>query len=89
MTEMSREEKVKNIFCFLAIVFGEDLNLSEKIMKMTPEYLIEKFERYILSPIPESDWGLHPTLRSGVFDIYCKKYKLKITSYSDFVNNNC
>lgn len=89
MTELTKEEKVKNIFCFLAILFGDDLNLSEKIMRMTPEYLIEKFERYVLWPMPASDWGLHPSLRSGIFDKYCKKYKLKITSYSDFINDFC
>lgn len=74
--QMDENEKVKNIFTFLCILFGEDERCFEKIMDFSPKYLIEKFERYILSPIPESNWGMHPSLRTNVFDVYCKKYNL-------------
>jgi hypothetical protein len=87
MSELIKEEKIKNIFTFLTIVFGDDLHLSSKLINMTPDYLIEKFERYVLSHQYEADWGLHPGLRRGVFDKYCIKYKLKITSYDDYEND--
>lgn len=80
---LTKEQKVKNIFCFLAILFGEDINLAQKIMGMSPDYLIEKFERYVLSDRYQADWGLHPSLRRGVFDVYCQKHKLNITSYDE------
>lgn len=85
MNDLTTEERVKNIFVFLSIIFGEDLNLSEKILEMSPEYLIEKFNRYILSSKAESDWGINPSLRLKIFDKYCRRYKLKITSYNDEV----
>ncbi len=83
---MTKAQKVKNIFAFLSIVFGDDLELSSKILKITPDYLIEKFERYVLSNRYEADWGLHPSLRQGIFDRYCIKHKLEITSYDDYEN---
>jgi len=76
---MTEHEKVKNIFAFLSILFGEKYELLSEIMDFRPEYLIEKFERYVLSTRPESDWGLHPSLRRTVFDKYCEKYNLPIT----------
>ena len=78
---MTREEKVKNILAFLSILFGEEYDLSTAIMKMNPDYLIEKFERYCLSDRPESDWGLHPSLRRVFFNKYCDKYDIEITGY--------
>lgn len=77
---MTTEQKVKNIFAFLSILFGEDLELAHKIFEMPPDYLIEKFERYIESPRYEADWGLHPSLRRSVFDRYCEKYALTISA---------
>ena len=76
---MTEIDKVKNIFAFLSILFGDQRELIMPIMEMTPAYIIEKFERYVLSTIPESDWGLHPELRRKVFDRYCEKWKLPIT----------
>jgi hypothetical protein len=83
---LTPEQKVKNIFAFLAIVFGEDLELAEEIMEMRPEYLIEKFDRYVLSDQYQADWGLHPSLRKGIFNRYCIKHKLNIISYEDYEN---
>ncbi len=80
---MTDEEKIKNIFAFLSILFGDDKDCFKKIMDFSPAYLIEKFEAYILSTRSESDWGLHPSLRRRVFNTYCKKYELPITDWSD------
>lgn len=76
---MDDKQKVKNIFAFLSILFGEKNNALVEIMDMPPDYIIEKFERYVLSTRPESDWGLHPSLRRNVFDRYCEKWDLPIT----------
>lgn len=73
---MDKTEKVKNILAFLAILFGEKDDFFEQIMDFTPEYIIEKFERYVLSNNIQSNWGLHPSLRKSVFNRYCSKYKL-------------
>lgn len=77
---LTTEEKVKNIFAFLSILFGENLELSTKILDMPPDYLIEKFERYIESTRYEADSGLHLTLRRSIFDQYCEKYYLTISA---------
>lgn len=77
---MTKEEKVKNILAFISILFGEEYDLVPAIMKMSPDYLIEKFERYVLSDRPQSDWGLHPSLRRNFFNRYLEKYKIDISS---------
>ena len=76
MNKLDKKEKVKNIMAFLSIIFGEDYDFANALFKMHPDYLIEKFDRYVLSDRPESDWGLHPSLRIEFFNEYCDKYKL-------------
>lgn len=73
---MNETEQIKNIIAFLSILFGNSTLWNEEIMKFSPEYLIEKFNRYIISTRPESDWGLHPSLRRMVFDRYCEKHNI-------------
>ena len=46
-------------------------------MNFNPDYLIEKFDRYIKSSRYEAGWGIHPTLRHSTLDQYCAKYKIK------------
>ena len=75
---MTKEEKVKNIFAFLSILFVEKRDCLINILDMTPDYIIEKFERYVISTSPGSSWGLHPSLRKSVFNKYCEKYGLPI-----------
>jgi hypothetical protein len=75
---MTKHEKVANIMAFLTILFGEDSNAWEKIMDFSPEYIIEKFEGYILSTRIEYPWGMHPTLRNGMFYKYVDKWKLEL-----------
>lgn len=49
MNDFTKEDKLKNIFAFLSILFGDDLVLIDKLLKMSPDYLIEKWERYVES----------------------------------------
>lgn len=78
---MTDKDKVKNIMAFLSILFGEKWECMKEIIDMPPDYIIEKFERYVLSTRPGSDWGLHPQLRTQVFDIYCEKWNISKTEY--------
>jgi len=71
--------KVKNIISFFAIIFGEDVDFSDfssRIMSFSPDYLIEKYERYVLSLHDESEWGLHPLLKARITDKYFEKWGL-------------
>lgn len=78
---MTEQQQIKNIIAFLAIFFGESKLWHEEIMKFPPDYLIEKFERYIESDRYGADWGLHPSLRRNVFDVYCEKHKIPHKEY--------
>lgn len=80
---MTKEDQVKNIIAFLSILFGESDVFCNVIMKFPPDYLIEKFNRYILSQRDEHSWGLHPSLRRNVFNEYCIKYGLDTKQYKD------
>ena len=71
---MTDQDKLKNIFAFLSILFGEDVYLSRKLQEMSPSYLIEKWERYVESTTVEHPWGLHPSLRHSFFDRYFNKW---------------
>jgi hypothetical protein len=75
---MTNNEKVANIIAFLSILFGEDCAAYEKIMDLSPEYIIEKFERYVLSSRIEYPWGMHPSLRNQVFQAYVNKWSLEL-----------
>ena len=50
------------------------------IMKFSPDYIIEKFERYVLSTRTECSWGMHPALRSQVFQRYVDKWALELAN---------
>lgn len=82
---MNKDQKVNNILSFLAIVFGESHLWHDEIMNFTPDYLIEKFERYIKSSRYEASWGIHPALRHATLDRYCAKWK--ITTGDDLIND--
>ena len=73
---MTREEQIKNILAFLSILFGEEEIWWHTIMNFEPDYLIEKFERYIESERVESPWGLSPSLRARTFNRYLDNYGL-------------
>lgn len=80
---MTEQQQIKNIIAFLAIIFGESTIWHEEIMNFNPDYLIEKFKRYIKSTENESDWGLHPELRNNVFNYYCHKHGIICQQYED------
>lgn len=75
---MTDAEKVKNILAFLCILFHEcSPEVIDKIMEFTPDYLIEKWERYMSSAHYEADWGLHLSVRNRVFNRYCKIHHIQ------------
>lgn len=80
---MTDQQKIKNIISFLAILFGESKIWWEEIMKFHPDYLIEKFDRYINSTRHESNWGLHMTLRKDCFEHYCQKYQIPFEQFEE------
>lgn len=75
---MTKKEKIANIVAFFAIMFGEDSPALDAFMKLAPDYIIEKFERYVLSPRVEHPWGLHPSLRKNIFDVYIDKWEWEL-----------
>ncbi len=76
---MTKNEQIANIICFLAIMFGEDdPQVFERILEFNPNYLIEKFNRYVESTRVEFPWGMHPGLRVHAFDVYMKKWKIEL-----------
>lgn len=80
---MNEQTQIKNIMVFLSILFGESKLWEEEIINFHPEYLIEKFNRYVDSTRNEYEWGLYPTLRRTTFEPYCRKYKIP---YRNFEN---
>lgn len=67
--------RIKNIFAFLCVLFGEESSaVINKMMSLHPSYILEKYNRYIVSDIPEYDWGLHPNIRTHVFEPYVDKW---------------
>ena len=75
---MTKHEKVANIMAFLTILFSEDFQAWEKIMDFSPDYIIEKFETYVLTTRIEYPWGMHPILRIGMFNKYVNKWGLEL-----------
>ncbi len=75
---MHKDEKVANIIAFLSIFFGEDPEIFQTIMEFNPNYVIEKFERYVGSDKAQYHWGIHPALKSKRLDAYIKKWELEL-----------
>lgn len=80
---MTKNEKMANIFAFLAILFAEDEEGIKAIMNFHPNYIIEKFERYVMSAQVEYPWGMHPSLKRQVFHRYMDKWKVELKENSD------
>jgi hypothetical protein len=70
---MNKKDQVENIVCFLLIVLGEEAGIILS-NEMHPDYLLEKFYRYVLSDQPEHEWGIRPGLR-GLLDLYVDKWE--------------
>lgn len=75
---MTNHEKVANIVAFFAIMFGEDSEAWNAVMPLNPNYIIEKFERYVISMGVQYPWGMHPSLRNHLFNRYVDKWKLEL-----------
>jgi len=78
MSELTKHEKVANIVVFFSIMFGEDDAAWDALMKLNPEYIIEKFDRYVLSMSIAYPWGMHPSLRDVRFQRYVDKWELDL-----------
>lgn len=75
---MTKHEKVANIIAFFAIMFGEESEAWAAVMKLNPNYIIEKFERYVLSNRVQYPWGMHSSLRSNRFHRYVDQWELEL-----------
>lgn len=79
--DFSVQIKAKNIIAFLTIILAD---LSDEafavIINISPSYLIEKFERYVVSYKAEYGTGMHPTARQEFFDMYCKKWQSELNN---------
>lgn len=73
---MTKHEQIANVVAFLSLLFGEDSEVWDKVMEFNPNYIIEKFNRYILSARVEYPWGIHPSLRNRRFNRYVDKWEL-------------
>jgi hypothetical protein len=76
--KLKKHEQIANVVAFLSLLFGEDSEAWNTIMEFNPNYIIEKFERYILSARTQYPWGLHPSLRSMRFQRYVDKWELEL-----------
>lgn len=74
---MNKDQQVNNVLAFLAILFGESDVWHKDIMSFTPDYIIEKFNRYINSLHYEAGWGIHPSYRNKIIKPYCDKWNIK------------
>lgn len=74
---LTKEQQIKNILAFLTILFGESHLWHDEIMHLPPDYLLEKFSRYIESTGIESPWGLSPSLRQKAFNRYLHKWQIE------------
>lgn len=79
MNNLTKPQKVANILAFLAILGDEDVYFHDAVMRLSPDYIIEKFERYVESTRVEYPWGIHPVLKQEVFQRYVDKWKLELS----------
>lgn len=75
---MTKHEQIANVVAFLSLLFGEDNEAWDKVMEFNPNYIIEKFNRYIRSARVEYPWGIHPFLRNHRFHRYVDKWELEL-----------
>lgn len=76
---MTKNEQLGNIIAFLSIVFGdEDPRVFDRIVELHPDYIIEKFNRYIESTRVEFPWGMHPALRDHAFYKYMRRWQIEL-----------
>lgn len=77
--KMTKHEKVANIISFLAILFADDSGEEfKRIMTYDPDYIIEKFERYVLSTEIQYPRGMHTNLKEYAWQLYVDKWELQL-----------
>jgi type IV secretory pathway VirB6-like protein len=77
MNENYDVDKIKSIMTFLIIIFAEAPTIElNYILNMSPDYLWEKFNRYVNNTDPLYLTGMHKNLEDGIFNLYCKKWRL-------------
>ena len=81
--KLTDEQRIRNVMAFLSIMFGEDQHMWGAIMQLNPLYVVEKFERYVLSEINEADWGLHPALRRRTYNQWMEKHGIAPTEMNE------
>lgn len=73
MDKITKEQFI-NLLRFIAI-FG----YKEEILKESPDYILEKFSRFIGTPSDINDWnnpgGIHVILEGMIVDKYMSKWK--------------
>lgn len=75
---MTNNERVANIVAFFCIMFGENDEAWRAVMELNPHYIIDKFNRYVVTMRVEYPWGLHPSLRNHRFHRYVDKWELEL-----------
>lgn len=76
---MSDIDKLKNILSFLCILFHEKHDVMETVFDLSPEYIMEKYERYVKADRREWTWGMHPSIKRGLFVTWLKKYGVEFS----------
>jgi len=76
---MSDVDKLKNILSFLCILFSEKHDIMQTIFDLSPEYIMEKYERYVKSDTREWPWGTHPSIKKSVFNRWLEKYNVPLS----------
>lgn len=76
---ISDADKLKNILSFLCILFGEKHDVMETIFSFHPEYIMEKYEKYVRSDRREWPWGMHPSLKKNVFNRWLEKHEVEFS----------
>ncbi len=80
---MKKSDKVKNIIAFLAVMFNEDLEFVKWLSTKHPEYILEKFMRYVEYEDIAWEWGLHPALKIRLFDEWVRKNAEKLLAMDE------
>lgn len=76
---MNNVDKLKNILSFLCILFNGNDEIMKEIFKFSPDYIIEKYDRYIKSDTREWPWGMHRSIKRDLFIKWLEKYNVELS----------
>ena len=74
--ENERVTKFKNIIAFLHVLFGEK-DIIREVYEMSPDYIMEKYDQYVIASGQQFKWGMHPNLKNELFNEYLELWGLK------------